>query len=126
MRILTMVALLLVIEASSSAVLAQQDSNDGSKLLIGCRGALTLLDNTGRANMQDAMFCIGFVAGFRDGHDIAAGISPKNKPVFCASPAVTNGQLVRVLVRWLDANPAKLHERAGFLVGLAFLDAFPC
>jgi hypothetical protein len=64
------------------------------------------------------------VVGFRDGHDF--GSVGKDVPVYCAAAAVTAGQLVRVLIRWLEANPAQLHEPAGLLAALAYKDAFPC
>jgi hypothetical protein len=38
----------------------------------------------------------------------------------------TEGQIYKIIKKWLDNNPAKLHFRADVIIYSALLDPFPC
>ncbi len=44
----------------------------------------------------------------------------------CIPDAVTVGQVVDVVKKYLEANPARRHQDAGLLVYVAVTEAFPC
>jgi hypothetical protein len=46
--------------------------------------------------------------------------------VYCAPDGVTNGQIFKVVFKYLNNNPEKLHETKSVLVAQALKKAFPC
>ena len=46
--------------------------------------------------------------------------------VFCIPDGVTQDQLIRVALKWMEDNPAMLHITASFHLMSAFKEAFPC
>jgi len=44
----------------------------------------------------------------------------------CIPPRATDGQLARVVVKYLEKHPAQLDGEQTLLTLLAFQDAFPC
>ena len=65
-------------------------------------------------------FCVGYVVAVADVE------MAKMKKDFCIPPAVTQGQLAKVAVKWLEENPDKLHFSANSLVSAAFANSFKC
>ena len=50
-----------------------------------------------------------------------------SKTVFCPPETnISNGQAVRILIRYLEQNPEILHKLAFLLANGAFMEAFPC
>lgn len=45
---------------------------------------------------------------------------------FCMPREVTNGQAVRVVVAFMNANPSRLHEDFRMIAGEALHNAWPC
>jgi hypothetical protein len=75
---------------------------------------------TEAASWQNGL-CLGMIRGISD---LERLLPPAAR--FCPPSAVTRGQMVRVVVAFLERNPAFLHERFSSLVVLAFRDAWPC
>jgi len=50
----------------------------------------------------------------------------RNAEHYCVPVEVSNGQAFKIVKKWLDDNPAKLHWRADTIIHVAFLQAFPC
>jgi hypothetical protein len=48
------------------------------------------------------------------------------KARFCMPREVTNGQAVRVVIAFMDANPSRLHEDFKMIAGEALHNAWPC
>jgi hypothetical protein len=44
----------------------------------------------------------------------------------CRQRRTRRGQVMRIIKKWLDANPDKLHWRADTIIHRALLEAFPC
>jgi len=93
---------------------------DGTDLLDYCSEYINY-----KGDMEFGL-CMGFVLGVRDtpralwsGYSLA-------KRIFCLPEGVAPQQEVRVVVKYLEDNPAKLHESAAVLVMGALSGAFPC
>lgn len=71
----------------------------------------------------DATFCRGYVVGIADA---MISMSVNNTTTYCIPTDADNDQLIRIAVKYLNDNPAKLHYAAGLLVLRAIAEAFPC
>ena len=106
----------------------------GNDLLKECAHAAAASDEWqqlhGTQNL-DTAFCLGYIAGVRDAamsyQAFDAGQKRETFVPFCGpKEGMEDGQTVRIVVKYLKDNPAKLHERAEWLVLDALGDAFPC
>lgn len=73
---------------------------------------------------------MGFLQGagrMREYHAaIVTAAFPAWKDQTCVPANATVGQVARVLVKFLEDNPNRLHEPVGLLYMEALYDAFPC
>jgi hypothetical protein len=119
---------------------------DGNELLKECRAYTNLLNlpnardtndpdvlrAMARGDFANGAHCLGYVTGVADEHfncqtneaPSTAALDPTKH--FCLSDGVTPNQTVRVVVKWLEDHPARLHESAVELVLGAFKENFPC
>jgi hypothetical protein len=118
---------------------------DGNAMLKDCKAWVTVLDNPSfqeldnpeglramaRGDTINGAHCIGYVAGVIDDHfscqiheTSAAALDPTKH--LCLPDGVTPNQAVRVIVKWLEDHPARLHETAVILALDALRDGFPC
>jgi hypothetical protein len=97
--------------SSGGSVFAEQDKNSANYMMPGCRAVLT--DSTTDSYLQG--FCGGLVAGIF--------FMSENK---CSPRGVTNGQLIRVVIQYIDARPARMHEDFKELAIEAMRAAWPC
>ena len=101
----------------------------GSELLQQCEAALKIgagPKTLNIADMQaavDGSFCRAYVLGVADTM-IAMNVSTTKRS--CIPADVDTDQLIRVTVKYLNDNPAKLHYPSGALVFRALTDAFLC
>jgi len=106
---------LLVLLAYFFILTAQ--AQDGNKLLQQCTAALDV-------KVSDPLYagyCFGYIEGVR------MAISVYSPKVFCLpSGGITNGQAVRVVKKYLEDNPAKLHLDSFVLTVISFREAYPC
>ncbi|AFY20781.1 Rap1a/Tai family immunity protein [Pseudomonas sp. UW4] len=107
--------------ASGSATAAPAAT--GNELLQWCKNVLS--NNEAESTSYTAGYCTAVVATVGDliksiNHDLG----PKLQ--ICVPGGVSNGQMVRVLVKYLEANPEKLHINATALTIFATQQAFPC
>ena len=76
-------------------------------------------------DVQDAVYCLGFVAASLDminlHVDALNGIPP-----YCAPEKVTVKQATDVVTAYLATNPKDRHQVAAALVTLAVREAWPC
>jgi hypothetical protein len=120
MKLLLPILVLLFILGDQTVV--AQDKPDGNTLLRQCNAAVRRMDaiNTGRdpgnaLEQRDAEYCLGYVNGFVDADERSCPPSP-----------VTMQQYVRVVVKYLNDHPEKLHLGRAQLVGESLGNAFPC
>ena len=86
----------------------------GSELAEYCKNTID-----GEARFSDGV-CMGLIKGFADGY---SGSGAKS---YCIPNKATNSQIQKVVVKYLDNHPARLHEWYGKLVLDAIKEAFPC
>jgi|SRR5215831_18033 len=102
---------------------------DGNTLLSKCLVAIQLEDPVRRrhATPQEAYdngYCQGVIAGIIDRSDYLA-IAPAYR--YCLLPGgLFPSQAIRVVHRYLQAHPERLHRHHNDLVIEALHDAFPC
>lgn len=104
-------AVLLLLSAQSQAGFVS-----GNKLLQTCDS-----NENGALNS-----CYGYIAGANDYQQAMVGWGYIDKPPYCLSESVTTDQLVKVVTKYLNERPEKLHLDAGSLVANALNNAFPC
>lgn len=86
--------------------------------------------------LMDEMYevgeCLAFLEGFNAGWHaltdalIESKATVKPHTIFCPPRSVTNGQMIKVAMKYLDDNPAQLHLRMRVLFRRALISAFPC
>jgi hypothetical protein len=98
-------------------VSAQEDVRSANWVLPGCR---SLLAGIGGDDLDfRAGVCAGVVGTFRD---LGSGAVPP----YCIPEVVATGQVVRIVVDFIERNPARMNEWFGVLVLEALRGAWPC
>jgi hypothetical protein len=93
---------------------------NGSELLRKCGAPAS-------TPSEDAFYCLGYFGGFVEGFDIAHALyATKYTPLYCLPTGADADQIRRVVIKWLEANPEKLHERRDRLTFAALATSFPC
>jgi hypothetical protein len=99
-------------------------SISGNDLLPDCEAELDNLDKK-NAGGAFALACLRYLDGFVQGYQtgvLAAGA----KDIFCLPSGANLGQLVRIVVKWMKDNPAKLNQPASICVSHALVETFGC
>jgi hypothetical protein len=121
-------SLLLPFLYCPSAVFAES----GNEFLVTCNEGIRVMDSdftTGDANA--AVHCFAVIQAVRDTSAIykvtldEIGLNDHSSNA-CVPDSVSVGQLARVVVKYLNANPEVLHLEETGLVWLAILDAYAC
>ena len=69
--------------------------------------------------------CLSYIRGFVDG--MLMGVASEKYSAYCPpNSGVPMQQALLIVERYLREHPEKLHEEAGFVVGGALIEAFPC
>lgn len=92
---------------------------DGNHLLLNCQKAVNTINKIGSTESSLDAFKEGLCTG------LITGVSETSHRV-CPPPHVTNGQEVRIVVKYLQDHPAELHLRHTKLIEQALAEAFPC
>jgi hypothetical protein len=92
---------------------------DGNELLSDCTASKD--DNV---YYQKSAGCVAYITAISDLHDNSVRLQER-EPKFCTPRGVTKGQLEKIVVKYLNENPAYLHRNAAHLVGNALAFAFP-
>lgn len=125
-----LILLAVVVVPCSGTAQTQSSHTTGTELLTKCKRALDT--QTPGWIPFEAGWCMGYVEGVISGWNGRATASSGSFEEFqklsigCFPQNVTMGQLVRVIVQYLETNPATLHFRAEALVRRALLTAFQC
>ncbi len=91
---------------------AQVDPNSATSAMPGCRAAVA-------EPRRPADYSVGYCTG------VVSGVSYMALDV-CTPARVTLGQMMRVVVHYIDARPARQHETFEKLVEEALKSAWPC
>ncbi len=96
----------------------------GNKILEYCKKKEVTKDSN-IVDFQNDASCRGFIVGAVDGmHYFNLYLNLQNK--FCFPKGVTSGQIRKVVVKYLEDNPQRLHEYYVPIIFSAMKEAFPC
>jgi hypothetical protein len=103
---------------------AEQTGND---LLRGCTAMSKTADGNEQSidDITSSLYWAGYISGFVDSYQITY---PGNKPtLFCVpQQGIENGQMARIVIKYLNDNPKDLHQSARLCLIHSLQDAFPC
>jgi len=114
-----------------TAAAGAEDKNSANFMLPSCKA---LVDNTPASNFRQGQ-CQGMVAAIvfmatnsELGVTAFSGVRGLEKKPRCADlpRGVTNGQMVRVVIRYIEERPTRMHELFMGLALEAILDVWPC
>src|SRR5229473_1442920 len=102
---------LLVVLLLCSASISVFGQSDGVKLLQRCELAVKYFDHEllNPNDMWRAGFCIGYVAAVEQTDFAYKRSGDKTQPHLCIPQGADIEQGVRVVLKWLQTHPAKLH-----------------
>ena len=132
---LASVAILLVVVVSFPLVTAQQPqefpSTSGNAFVRVCSAIDKKAEEETHVDVEHAVACIGYVEGVVQGiseevNYVHAKTDKEPPRPFCLPDGTENGQLIRVVLKYIGDHPEKAHYSSALLIGLALMDAFPC
>jgi len=94
------------------------DPDSANHLLPACRQFIA-------DKSSASVFMLGVCARTIEGLRYMASLLPQEKRA-CPPPSVTNGQVVRVVVAYIERRPQRMHENFKELTLEALHDAWPC
>lgn len=109
---------------ASGAVLATDDG-DGNQLIMQCGEAVKATDGAKLNDYYDAAYCLGLTEGVRKTMRLLNESLPPQYQT-CFPGGISNGQGMRIVLKYLQDHPAQLQEPATSLVFLAYKTAYPC
>jgi hypothetical protein len=100
---------------------------DGNWLLRDCSESIWLSEGKTLApdSPMGAAFCLGYVTGMLEMHVGYTGVN-RMPPLFCQPDGIESSQAIRIIARYLQTHPERLHWAGAPLVTQAMRDAFPC
>jgi hypothetical protein len=100
---------------------AEEQRDDGNELLQKCS---EVPKEAQSRNGLSAMWCYGYIEGIRDMRLLNETVD--SIPPDCTPQKVTMDQMARVVVKYLQDHPERLHYMDASLVVNAISEAFPC
>src|SRR5262245_65157616 len=91
----------------------QEDIYSANYVIPGCRDFIRA--GTGSSHVRG--YCVDLVIGFARNAYV---------PRICLPREVTDKQIVRIVVRYIDSQPARLHEDFVLLAKEALRETWPC
>jgi hypothetical protein len=137
-KYLSLLAAVAVIAVPSAGLVYASDSNSwdgtGTGLLKACSGIVETQGDPNRIReAQGPHMLWGYCLGMANGVWVTLLSNEKllnrqfESPVFCPpDEKVTNGQIARITVQYLEDHPELLHKRDAVLMIEALLKAFWC
>lgn len=120
-----MIHKIIILFALTFGPLSNVFAADGNTLLKRCTSGMKFMETGVADNPVD----VGYCAGFINGVGAMLGSSSRNGPPqsrACIPETAPIKQLVRVVYKYLESNPADLHEEEGLLTVKALAQSFPC
>ena len=112
----------LLLPISSAA--DDEQHSDGNALLADCGDALKGKLSSATAFFK-AGFCQGHIIGISSYNEYLNAVDAKRR-VFCVPGSVTLNQNIRVVMKYLNEHPERLHFPDTLLIIEAFRESFPC
>lgn len=107
----------------------EEIQNNGRKILQSCRVAVEYLDNDKANGDGEAVrFCDDYLTGFREDENIREIMMGEHYYRGYCFPykGITNGELARVVVNYLQANENEQELTANVAIRDAFVEGYPC
>lgn len=101
---------------------------DGNDLLPECQISVEQLNGKSFPQSQttEGLHCLAYLEGFLDGFSFRDVTADKPSRMLCYPEGVSTAQMLRVVTKWLQGHPERLHEPAFGLVFTAIHEAFAC
>ncbi len=125
----------LILGFGASGSRAQDTEKDnGNKLLDSCGEVVKAQDNPNyKADVYKFSWCIGYIRGYNAAMVMQRTASSTTYSEYKTTgflgvllpDSVTNGQIARVIVKWLQDHPQDLHKDADMLTLSILREAFP-
>ena len=106
-----------------------EPENNGRKMLESCQVAVEYLDNNqASGDIESVKFCDDYLTGFRETENVKEiQMGEHYYRGYCFPyKGVTNGELARVLVDYLQANEEEQDLAANTAIRDAFVEGYPC
>lgn len=101
--------------------------NDGNELLDQCQAVIKFHEDTNNDHDQYGQGkCMGVVSAVMDMAAIRKAQLPLTSQLCLPFGGISNGQAVRVVVKYLQENPALLNLKGTLLTAIALGQAYPC
>lgn len=151
--VISVVAVFLSLVVSRAQADTESEFLSGNQWLPACRAALAFVDKSSADKSSNgittpALMCMEYVHGFLDGFENSlvqrfwaahpqlensqeivpskiAAFAKANEP-WCKPSGVTNAQVTRIAVQFMERNPNLLHFPFSNLLGMALKENFPC
>ena len=111
-------------------VMAYDDSteNNGRKILKTCEVALDYLANdNATGDIESVRFCDDYLTGFRENENIKEIQLRAYYRGYCfPKTGITNGELARVIVEYLQSNKSEQYLAAYTAIRDALVEGYPC
>ena len=103
-------------------------ASDGNEFLLQCKALIKVAEGGASISQKEhdgALVCASYLDGFLGSHAIED--VRNSKPLYCIpAEGLKIGQVARIVIKYLEDNPAKLHEDARLAVGISLMGSFPC
>jgi len=121
--------LFFLLRVPLSAQTQDYPDTSGNAFLRLCSGADK--ENKTDADYGHVLACTGYITGFVSGVDyersFAHATTNRSVPLpFCTPDNVENGQLIRVVLKFIRDNPADANKPTAWLIMDALGKAYPC
>jgi hypothetical protein len=103
-------------------------SASGNEFLEGCRYADERITESNMQYASRTLNCLGWAEGFLEGIYVTDEFhgSEKAKYMVCPESQATVAQVIRIVRKYIEANPQKAHMTTRYLASEALIRAFPC
>ena len=116
----SLVVMILILSVQPG--ISKAEFGDGNHMLKACVASIASIEGRD-SNPVLAAQCLGFVHAAKS---ILAFWEYDETGYVCIPESVSNGQVIRVYVKWMNEHPETLHELDAFLFFSAMRESFPC
>ena len=99
-----------------------------AEFLSQCKAGIRAVDGDRLSAEQHTMAikCLSYLDGFIDANQ-ATPLQANRKPIICLPDAgVSVYQIARIVIKWGEDNPGRLHEDRRVMIVSSLVGAFPC
>jgi hypothetical protein len=101
-------------------------AGDGNRLLLACKDGIKVMEGDTTYNPFEAGYCAGIVEAVETTLAVVNGSLPKEYRTCFPATGTTIGQKARIVIKYLEENPAELSEQAAVLAIKAYKTAYWC